>query len=79
MHLNYRLLRAVSALITLTPEQLSTQTSETTGPVSPHVILLLLFAHAGNDLTSPHAAAGWSNEKIITWLDSHTTDKERYI
>lgn len=68
----------MSTLITLPAEDLSKQSSDSVGPITPDVILLLLFAHAGNDLTSPHTAAGWSNEKIISWLDGHTTDKERY-
>lgn len=48
------------------------------GPVSPFIVLLLLFGHAGSDLASPHVAAGWSNEKITEWLSTHASIKERY-
>lgn len=75
---SFRLLRSISTLITLPAEDLAKQSSDSTGPVTPHLVLLLLFAHAGSDLASPHAAAGWANEKIISWLDTHTGDKERY-
>lgn len=75
----HRLLRAVSSLIILPAEKLAAQSSEANGPVAPYVILLLMFAHAGPDMASPHIAAGWSNEKIISWLDGHTLERERYM
>lgn len=59
------------------PEELANQSTDIGGPVSPFIILLLLFGYAGADLASPHTAAGWSNEKIIIWLDAHKSDKER--
>lgn len=73
----YRTLRTLSGLITLTPEQLSKTSIEIDGPISPFVVLLLLFGHAANDLASPHKAAAWSNEKIIEWLMTHTALRER--
>lgn len=73
----YRMLRTLSGLITLTPEQLSKTSLEVDGPISPFVVLLLLFGHAANDLASPHTAAAWSNEKIIEWLMTHTALRER--
>lgn len=74
----YRLLRAISTFIILSPEDLSKQSHDFDSPVSPYILLLLLFGYAGNDLTSPHIAAGWSHEKLIQWLDGHTSEKERY-
>lgn len=47
------------------------------GPVAPYIILLMLFAHAGSDFSSPHTSAGWSNEKFIQWLSGHTSEGER--
>lgn len=68
----------MSSLVTLTPDELSKKSIEIDGPVSPFVILLLLFGHAGSDLASPHIAAGWSNDKITEWLSTHVSIKERY-
>lgn len=73
------MLRSLSSLITLPAEDLANQSTDVGGPVSPFIILLLLFGYAGSDLASPHTAAGWSNEKVITWLDGHKSDKERYL
>lgn len=67
----------MSSMITLTAEKLAAQSSDGHSPVAPHIILLLMFAHSGPDLVSPHVAAGWTNEKIITWLDGHTQERER--
>lgn len=74
-----RQLRALASLLTFPPEELSKQSAEPGGPVSTYVVLFLLFGHAGPDLTSPHVAAGWSNEKLLQWLDGHTSDRERYF
>lgn len=74
-----RQLRALASLLTFPPEELAKQSAEPGGPVSTYVVLFLLFGHAGPDLTSPHVAAGWSNEKLLQWLDGHTSDRERYF
>lgn len=73
----FRQLRSLSGLITMAPEELANQTIDAESPVTPFIVLLMHFAHAGHDLTSPHIAAGWSNEKVISWLDDHTENKER--
>ena len=73
----FRLLHSLATLITMSPENLSAQTTETDGSVPPYIVLFLLFGHAGNDLTSPHTAAGWPNDKVIIWLDEHQSEKER--
>lgn len=73
----YRMLKAINALLTLSPEELANQSADSAGPVPSYIILFLLFGYAGNELTSPHTAAEWSNEKLIQWLDGHTSDKER--
>ncbi|XP_031640105.1 conserved oligomeric Golgi complex subunit 5 [Contarinia nasturtii] len=77
MSRTFRTLRSLSSLITLTPDELSKKSIEIDGPVSPFIVLLLLFGHAGSDLMSPHVAAGWSNEKITEWLSKHVSIKER--
>lgn len=75
----YRMLKAIYALLTLSPEELANQSTDLAAPVPSYIILFLLFGYGGNELTSPHTAAEWSNEKLIQWLDGHTSDKERYI
>lgn len=60
------------------PDELAKKSIEIDGAVSPFVVLLLLFGHAGSDLASPHIAAGWSNEKITEWLSTHISIRERY-
>lgn len=68
---SYRILRSISTLIVASPEELAA--TETT-IVPSYIILLLLFGHGDADLISPHKAAGWSDEKLIQWLNEH---KER--
>lgn len=62
----------------MTPEELSNQSAEAGSLIPTYIILFLIFSHAGSDLTSPHTAAEWSNEKLLQWLDGHTSDKERF-
>ena len=75
----FRLLRAISTLITLPPEKLIEQTSDIgSGVVQPHIVLLMLFGHAGSaELQSPHVTANWSVEKLIQWLDAHSSEREK--
>lgn len=72
------MLRTLSTLLILSAEELSKQIIDVDSPIAPYIILFLLFGHAGAELTSPHTAAGWSNEKLLEWLDGHTSDKERF-
>lgn len=74
----HRTLRSLSSLITLTPDELAKKSIEIDGPVSPFIVLLLMFGHAGSDLASPHVAAGWTNEKITEWLSTHVSIRDRY-
>jgi len=73
----YRLLHALSTVLVLSPEELADQPIETGSPISPYIIMYMLFGYADNDFQSPHTSAGWSNEKLLQWLDGHTSDKER--
>lgn len=75
----FRLLRAVSSIITISPENLVEISSESEGPVPSYIILFILFGHSGAELISPHTSAGWTNEKLIQWLNSHTSERERLI
>ncbi|XP_055538166.1 conserved oligomeric Golgi complex subunit 5 [Wyeomyia smithii] len=72
-----RLLRAISSLLVVSAEELVQQTSERGGSVPSYIVLFMLFGYAGADLASPHVTAGWSNERLIQWLESHTSDAER--
>uniref|UniRef100_A0A8D8FTF6 Conserved oligomeric Golgi complex subunit 5 n=1 Tax=Culex pipiens TaxID=7175 RepID=A0A8D8FTF6_CULPI len=72
---NFRMLRAMSTLLNAPPEDLVKQ--EKDGAVPPYIVLFLLFGFAGSDLASPHITAGWSNEKLLQWLESHTAERDR--
>ncbi|ETN59253.1 four way stop [Anopheles darlingi] len=74
---SFRLLRAIASLCTVTPQELVQQTTEAGGVVPPYIVLFLLFGYAGNDMASPHVTAGWSNEKLLQWLESHTSERDR--
>ncbi|XP_061502479.1 conserved oligomeric Golgi complex subunit 5-like [Anopheles gambiae] len=74
---SFRLLRAIASLFTVPPQELVEQTSEEGGVVPPYIVLFMLFGHAGNDMASPHVTAGWGNEKLLQWLESHTSERER--
>ena len=73
----FRLLRSISTLIIQNPEELIKQDIEEESPVASYLILFLLFSYAGNEFQSPHSAANWSNERLIQWLDGHTSERER--
>lgn len=75
----FRQIRAFATLLTMSADELSRQPAELDGPVAPIIVLYLMFGHADAALTSPHTSAGWSNEKLIEWLDSHRTERERYL
>ncbi|XP_041770960.1 conserved oligomeric Golgi complex subunit 5-like [Anopheles merus] len=74
---SFRLLRAIASLFTVPPQELVEQTSEEGGVVPPYIVLFMLFGHAGNEMASPHVTAGWGNEKLLQWLESHTSERER--
>lgn len=70
---SYRILRSISTLIVETPENLVATENNL---IPPFIILFMLFGHGGDDLISPHKAAGWSDEKLIQWLSEHK-DRDR--
>lgn len=74
----YRTLRAFQNVVVMGVEELAEQNLDAETQVPAYIILLLLFGHAGNDLLSPHITAGWTNEKLIKWLDGHTADRDRF-
>uniref|UniRef100_A0A4Y0BMS0 Conserved oligomeric Golgi complex subunit 5 n=2 Tax=Anopheles funestus TaxID=62324 RepID=A0A4Y0BMS0_ANOFN len=74
---SFRLLRAIASLFTATPQELVEQTVEEGGVVPPYIVLFMLFGHAGNDMASPHVTAGWGNEKLLQWLESHSAERDR--
>lgn len=68
---HYRMLRSIASMIVETPENLV----EMENTLIPNfVVLFMLFGHGADDLMSPHKSAGWSDEKLIQWIDEH---KER--
>lgn len=74
----YRTLRAFQSVIVMPIEELAVQNLDVDTPVPAYIILLMMFAYAGSDLISPHLTAGWTNEKLIKWLDGHKADRDRF-
>lgn len=74
----FRTLRAFQSVIVMSVEELAGQNLEPDTPVPAYIVLLLMFSYAGTDLISPHVTAGWTNEKLLKWLDGHTADRDRF-
>ncbi|XP_036327666.1 conserved oligomeric Golgi complex subunit 5 [Rhagoletis pomonella] len=72
-----RLLRALSFLIVQPPEELVKQSIGSESLVPSYIVLFLLFGHAGAELQSPHTTANWSTERLIEWLEGHTSFREK--
>lgn len=68
---HYRMLRSISSMIVESPENLVAMENTL---IPSHVVLFMLFGHGADDLMSPHKSAGWSDEKLLQWLNEH---KER--
>lgn len=75
---SFRMLRAFHSLLGMTVNQLAEQHLEPDNPVPTYIILLMMFSFAGTDLLSPHSTANWTIEKLQSWLDGHTSDRERF-
>ncbi|KAG5307948.1 PREDICTED: conserved oligomeric Golgi complex subunit 5 [Acromyrmex echinatior] len=75
----YRILRALKALLPLNPEKMVEKILEGQGEssVSPSLILLHLFSGAPPELASPHQSAGWSVGRLSQWMDSHPNERDR--
>ncbi|XP_058832912.1 conserved oligomeric Golgi complex subunit 5 [Topomyia yanbarensis] len=72
-----RLLRAMSSLLVVSAEELVQQTSGEEGIMPSYIVLFMLFGFAGPELASPHVTAGWSTEKLIQWLETHSSEADR--
>lgn len=75
---SFRAIRAFNTILTLTPKELSEHSMDPDNPIASYILLFMMFSFAGADLTSPNVTAGWSNEKLMQWLDGHTSNRERY-
>ncbi|KAG7197156.1 hypothetical protein KM043_007239 [Ampulex compressa] len=75
----YRMLRALKALLPLSPEDMVHRVIDGEGEssVPPSLILLHLFSGAPPELASPHQSAGWSVGRLSQWMDTHTSERER--
>lgn len=72
----YREVKALSALLNLTPSEILD--SQSKGGSLPHsLVMMMLFSYGGPDLISPHRCAGWSHHKLISWLIDHPNERER--
>ncbi|XP_067623224.1 conserved oligomeric Golgi complex subunit 5 [Eurosta solidaginis] len=72
-----RLLRAMSFLIVQPPAELVKQNVGSDSLVPSYIVLFILFGHASFELQSPHTTANWSNERLIEWLEGHTSEREK--
>ncbi|XP_048513205.1 conserved oligomeric Golgi complex subunit 5 isoform X3 [Athalia rosae] len=73
----YRVLRALRALLPLQPEEMVQRVLEGEGSVPSSLVLLHLFSGAPSDLPSPHQSAGWSISRLSQWLDANPGERER--
>lgn len=73
----YRVLRALRALLPLRPEEMVQRVLEGEGSVPSSLVLLHLFSGAPSDLPSPHQSAGWSVGRLSQWLDANPGERER--
>lgn len=72
----YRQLKALHLLLEKTPQEIAKSQSE--GASLPYsMVMMFLFSHAGHQLLAPHTCAGWNIQKLMQWLDTHSSEKER--
>ncbi|KAJ8954371.1 hypothetical protein NQ318_011044 [Aromia moschata] len=72
----YRLLKSMASLVVLSPAEIVA--GQISGSSVPHsTVLLMLFAFASSDLSSPHQNTNWSLPKLSAWLDQHAGEEER--
>lgn len=75
----YRTLRALKALLPLSPDEIVQRVLEGDGEcgVPPSLVLLHLFSTAPPELLSPHQSAGWSVTRLSQWMDKNTNERDR--
>ncbi|KAG7300072.1 hypothetical protein JYU34_015606 [Plutella xylostella] len=72
----YRQLRALHSLLEKSPQDIAKSQSE--GASLPYsLVMMFLFAFAGQQLLAPHSCAGWSVGKLMQWLAGHRGERDR--
>lgn len=72
----YSQLKATGLLLDKGPVEIAK--SQSVGATLPYsLVMMFLFAFGGPQLLAPHTCAGWNINKLMQWLDSHKTEKER--
>lgn len=73
---HYRQLKALHLLLDKTPQEIAKSQSE--GSCLPYsLVMMYLFTYGGKHLMAPHVCAGWNNQKLMQWLESHRNEKDR--
>ncbi|CAL7944681.1 unnamed protein product [Xylocopa violacea] len=75
----YRTLRALKALLPLSPDEIVQKVLEADREcgVPLSLVLLHFFSTAPPELVSPHQSAGWSVGRLSQWMDKHTNERDR--
>lgn len=74
----YRILRALKALIPLSPEEIVQKVlDEGENSIPPSLVLLHLFSTAPPELVSPHQSASWSVGRLSQWMDKNPNERDR--
>ncbi|KOC69688.1 Conserved oligomeric Golgi complex subunit 5 [Habropoda laboriosa] len=75
----YRTLRALKALLPLSPDEIVEKVLEGERECGiPHsLVLLYLFSRAPPELVSPHQSASWSVSRLSQWMDKNPNERDR--
>ncbi|XP_043528102.1 conserved oligomeric Golgi complex subunit 5 [Frieseomelitta varia] len=75
----YRTLRALKALLPLSPDEIVQKVLEGEGEcgVPRSLVLLHLFSTAPPELVSPHQSTSWSVGRLSQWMDKHPNERDR--
>ncbi|KAK1128308.1 hypothetical protein K0M31_002778 [Melipona bicolor] len=75
----YRTLRALKALLSLSPDEIVQKVLEGEGEcgVPRSLVLLHLFSTAPPELVSPHQSTSWSVGRLSQWMDKHPNERDR--
>ncbi|CAK9805208.1 Conserved oligomeric Golgi complex subunit 5 [Anthophora plagiata] len=75
----YRTLRALKALLPLSPDEIVEKVleGERECGIPPSLVLLHLFSTAPPELVSPHQSASWSVGRLSQWMDKNPNERDR--
>ncbi|XP_003402291.2 conserved oligomeric Golgi complex subunit 5 isoform X1 [Bombus terrestris] len=75
----YRTLRALKALLPLSPDDIVQKVLGGEGEcgIPSSLVLLHLFSTAPPELVSPHQSTSWSVGRLSQWMDKHPNERDR--